>query len=104
MHVLGRHVGLPPTNIIFAIHMEILPKYRGQRIGDVIHIARYEYCRREGIKSVCFVILSYNRPSIKNVRLPGYRIAGSIELISIFGGLYKRVTPWEEIRKAIEEA
>ena len=90
---------------LFTNNIEVLPEYRGQRINRMMMDAADNICRRNGINKVIGVIESYNQPSIKHtLKWKGSRIIGKIEIFSLFGGLYKRVTSWDEVKEVIENS
>lgn len=92
-------------NILFVCDNEILPQYRGQRLAEKLRNATREYCRRNRLNKICGVIMSHNLPSIAVVRRNKYAmIAGTYELRSLFGGLFKSSTSLENIRSIIEDA
>lgn len=94
------------SDILFVLDTEVLPQYRGQRIQHIIRAATYEYCQINGLKKICGVVLAHNRPSIvAHTRASEEKIAvGTVELVSVFGGLFKWVTPWEKIKIALENS
>lgn len=98
--------GKLPTGTAFINHSEVLPEYRGQRISKILAHATLDYCRQNNIKKYFGVIGSHNQPSLKHSlrRKDKGRIIGKIELFSLLGGLYKHVTPWNDVKKIIEKS
>ena len=95
-----------PSDIIFLSDVEVLPKYRGQRIWRVMTETLYDYCRVHGISSACATVSSHNKPSLKKYRhvkgQSGRRsIVGELKLRSVLKGLYAWTTPWEEVLELI---
>jgi len=90
---------------LFVLYTEVLPEYRGQRVNRIMMDTTQEFCQQNGLKKLIGVILSHNQPSIKHsMRWKGTRIIGRVELLSLFSGLYKRATSWDEIKKTIDES
>ena len=93
------------SDTLFINNTEVLPEYRGKRINRMLMDATQAYCRQNGINKYIGVIGSYNQPSITHsLRWKGTKILGTIELFSLFGGLYKRVTSGDEVKKVIENS
>ena len=94
------HLRKISSDFLFTHYGEVLPEYRGQRIQQMSIRARIRYCRSNGIKKCCSSVGIYNRPSIIG-RRGGSTITGTIEQVSVFGGLFKWETPWEKIEAAL---
>lgn len=101
---LGIKGKLSPDTL-FVLYTEVLPEYRGQRVNRIMMDATQEFCQQNGLKKMVGVILSHNQPSITHsMRWKHGSIIGKVELLSLFSGLYKRATPWDEIKKTIEDS
>jgi GNAT superfamily N-acetyltransferase len=97
--VFGRPRSVP-SDMFFSQYTEVLPEYRGQRIQQVLIRARIEYCRAHGLKKRCTSVGTENRPAmLAGLRVE--RIAGTIERVSVLGGLFVWETPWERIEEAL---
>jgi GNAT superfamily N-acetyltransferase len=90
------------SDVFFSRYTEVLPEYRGRRIQQILVRARIEYCRVHGLTKRCTTVGTENRPAI----LAGLRaetIAGTIEQVSVLGGLLVWETPWERIEDALRQ-
>jgi len=93
-----------PLNCLFIIHTEVFPEYQRQKVNRIMRSTTNEFCRQKGLTKVLGVILTHNQPSIKSYKyLKGGRIIGKFESLSLLFGLYRSVTPLDEIKKAIED-
>jgi len=91
------------SDIIFGHYLEFLPEYRGQGLKAILDENRMEYCRRHGLRSLCGVIASHNIASLKTSLRSGFRVAGALRQVSIFGGLFVWQTSWKTLEKALNE-
>lgn len=98
--------GTVSPEFLFILHNEVIPKYRGQRVQFTARVAMDDYCRRHGITKICGFVLAHNKPSLRSftrdTKDPSRTFLGTVESVSILGGLFKRATPWEEIRRCLE--
>jgi GNAT superfamily N-acetyltransferase len=97
---LSGHVS---SDILCAVHTEVLPPYRGTRVQQALRAATYEYCRRKGLRRICGFISTHNRPSVRaHTRHDEDRIVGTIQSRALLGNLVKRATPWKQVAEAID--
>ena len=97
---LGRR-GKVSSDILFNHYLEVLPKYRGQRIADVMKRAIDEHCRAHGFKKRCTVISPSNEPSLRSDLRYGFTVVGTVVRVSLLRGLVVWETPWESIERAL---
>lgn len=91
-------------DILFIHHLETASECRGQRIQQALGSATIDYCVNNGLKATCGLIVSHNRPSILSSTRPGASsIEGTVERISVLGGLFVRQTPWEPIEAILSK-
>ena len=64
----------------------------------MLRAAEHDYDRAHGISRSCGTVAGHNLPSLR--ALEG-RIRGTIKLRLFLGGLYTRVTPWEEVLRML---
>jgi GNAT superfamily N-acetyltransferase len=88
-------------DILFVHYTEVTPKYRGQRIAEIISRARNAYCRSHGIKKSCTAHNPSNFSSERAFRKFGSRVLCYAVRVSLFRGLVVWHTPWKKIEKAI---
>jgi ribosomal protein S18 acetylase RimI-like enzyme len=92
-------------DILYVLNTEVLPEYRGQRINQIMMEATHQYCRQNRLNKIVGVIETYNLPSLKQIlRWKEAKIIGKFEMLSIFGGLYRRVTPWDKVKEYLENS
>lgn len=93
-----------PLNSLFIVHSEVFPEYRGQNVNRIIFSTTREFCRQNGLTKTLSVVSAHNQPSIEAIKkATGVRIIAKFESLSLFFGLYRFVTPIEEIKKAVED-
>jgi hypothetical protein len=88
-------------DILFVHYTEVTPKYRGQRIAEIITRTRNAYCRQHGIKKSCTAHNTGNTSSERAFRKFGSRVLCYAVRVSLFRGLIVWHTPWRKIEKAI---
>jgi hypothetical protein len=89
-------------DILFVHYTEVTPKYRGQRIAEIISRARNAYCRQQGIKKSCTAHNTGNTSSERAFRKFGSRVLCYAVRVSLFRGLVVWHTPWKKIERAIK--
>ena len=95
--------GRVSSDILFVHHTEVLSEYRGQRVQQAIRAATHDYCQGNGSKKICGALLAHNKPSkLAHTRNRQDTIVGTVELVSVLGGLVRRITPWEKIKDVIQ--
>lgn len=97
--VFGRTRRISPE-FLFGRYTEVLPAHRGRKVQEALLRVRMAYCRAHGLKKRCGTIGVENRPSIISIR-QSYTIAGTIERVSVLGGLFTWETPWERIEEVL---
>jgi hypothetical protein len=93
--------GKLPKDTQFVHYSEVTAKYRGQRIAQLLTKARYEYCRKHGIKKSCTTHTPSNISSERAFRKAGSRLLCHTVRVSLFRGLVVWHTPWKKIERAI---
>lgn len=91
------------SDILFTHYTEVLPEHRGQRIQQILIRARIEYCQMNRLKKRCATVGTENRPSILAAMRVAPTIVGTIERVSVLGGLFVWETPWERIEEALRK-
>jgi L-amino acid N-acyltransferase YncA len=97
------HVERVSSSILFSHYIEVLPEFRGQRVLKVICDAKDLYCQRNGFREHCGVVSTDNLPSIRGLIRLGARIVGTVQLVSILGGRYKREPRWDKVLEMIAD-
>jgi hypothetical protein len=90
------------SDILFVHYTEVTPKYRGQRIAEIISRARNAYCREHSIKKSCTAHTTGNTSSERAFRKFGSRVLCYAVRVSLFRGLIVWHTPWKKIERAVE--
>jgi hypothetical protein len=89
-------------DILFVHYTEVTPKYRGQRIAEIISRARNAYCRSHSIKKSCTAHNPSNFSSERAFRKFGSRVLCYAVRVSLFRGLVVWHTPWKKIERAVK--
>lgn len=89
------------SDIIFGHYSEFLAEYRGRGLKVILDEKRMSYCRMHGLKSICGVIASHNIASLKTSLRSGFRVAGALRRVSVFGRLFVWQTSWQTVEKAL---
>lgn len=89
------------AEVVFAHYAEVLPAYRGQQLVKLLSTIRDEYFRQRGVRALCSVIAPQNRSSLRAAERMGWTIVGTVQRLSLFGGLWVWETPWERIENVL---
>jgi hypothetical protein len=69
------------------------PDFRGQRLHAIGMTLALDHYKSKGFKGIVSYIEADNFDSIKSAFRMGYRIFGSVYIVSVFGAIFSRATP-----------
>jgi GNAT superfamily N-acetyltransferase len=97
---LGRRTPVA-DDVIFSHYVEVLPRYRGQRIHRLLFSTRDAWFAQRGGRVVCGVCEPQNQASLRALRRDGAVIVGMVERVALLRVFVMSYTPFERIAELL---
>ncbi|MGH7835482.1 MAG: GNAT family N-acetyltransferase [Candidatus Binatia bacterium] len=99
---LGRKRNVAP-DVLYGHYIEVLPEYRRMGIANFLNQNMEEYARGNGLRKYYSVVSTKNRIAARTLGRKNRENLGSVERVTIMGGLYVWQTPWQQIENILNK-